>query len=287
MQACTLLFKLARVDLHRVVAACGTGWATGREPGTDLPLIMWFGAQLTPWNDLLQDAPPPLHPDYQFWGNSCRVGEVNINATRITEVDGTDVCSLTRAEMEGRRQIIHLVDFFRAHVPGLEDAYVTGTAPFTGIRETRRIMGEYILTGEDVLAGRRFDDAVARAAYPIDIHDALGRGTSFGHASRSDSAAAGNDGIVYIAGDGSYDIPYRCLVPIDVDDLLVAGRAISATHEAQAAVRVMVTSMAIGQAAGTAAALCCGSTVRPRRLDARALQRALLAQGVNLQKPQA
>jgi hypothetical protein len=267
MQACTVLFKMVRVDLHRTVAACGTGWAGGVEPGTDRPVVMWFAAKLTPWNHLLRDASPPLHPDYVFWGNAVRQGEANINATRIAEVDGTDAASLTRAEMEGRRQVLNVARFLTAHVPGFEDAYVVSTAPFLGVRETRRISGEYLLTADDIIQGRTFPDGIVRAGYPIDIHDAQGKGTTFRQVA---------------SGDGSYDIPYRCLVPRDVENLLIAGRCISTTHEAQAAVRVMVTAMAIGQAAGTAAALSHRQCVSPRDLRPGLLRSALLDQGAIL-----
>jgi hypothetical protein len=266
MQATSLLFKVGRVDLVRAVEAFGTGWAMGTEPGTDKQIVMWFAANLKPWNDFLHDAPPPLHPDYFFWGNSIRWDEANINGTRITEVDGTDANSLTRAELEGRLQVMNLFRFLKAHVPGFEDAYVISTAPFVGIRETRRIMGEYVLTNRDVLEGHKFDDVVVRAAYPIDIHDAQGKGITFHQ----------------VGNDGSYDIPYRCLVPLKVDNLLVAGRCISSEHEAQGSLRVMIPTMALGQAAGTAAALCSGLQVSPRELDTAVLQRKLLDQGVNL-----
>ena len=266
MQATSLLFKVGRVDLLRAVEAFGTGWAMGTEPGTDKEIVMWFAAKLTPWNDFLHDAPPPLHPDYFFWGNSIRWGEANINGTRITQVDGTDATSLTRAELEGRRQVMNLFRFLKAHVPGFENAYVVSTAPFVGIRETRRIMGEYVLSSQDVLEGHKFDDVVVRAAYPIDIHDAKGKGITFHQ----------------VGDDGSYDIPYRCLVPLKVDNLLVAGRCISSTHEAQGSLRVMIPTMALGQAAGTAAALCGQLKVSPRELDTAVLQRKLLDQGANL-----
>jgi hypothetical protein len=266
MQACSLLFKVGRVDLHQAMAACGTGWATGHEPGTDTSTIMWFAAKLTPWNDLLHHAPPPLYPDYYFWGNSVRWDEANINGTRIAQVDGTDASSLTRAELEGRRQVINLFRFLKANVPGFEDSYIVSTAPFVGIRETRRIVGEYVLTGQDVLDGRKFDDVVTRASYPIDIHDAKGKGITFHQ----------------VGDDGSYDIPYRCLIPLKVDNLLVAGRCISATHEAQGSLRVMVPAMALGQAAGTAAALCSQQKLTPRELDPTPLQQKLVQQAVDL-----
>lgn len=266
MQATSLLFKANRVDLARVVEACGTGWAMGKEPGTGRDIVMWFAVKLSPWNAGLRDAGAPLHPDYVFWGNSVRAGEANINATRVAQVDGTDGDSLTRAELEGRAQIATIFDFLKAHVPGFEDAYVISSAPFLGIRETRRIMGEYVLSEEDVLAGREFEDAVLRAAYPIDIHDAKGKGTTFHQ----------------VGGDGSYDIPYRCLVPRGVEGLLVAGRCISTDHAAQGSTRVMVTAMAMGQAAGAAAALCCRQGAMPREINVPALREALAAQDVDL-----
>lgn len=266
MQATSLLFKVGRVDLDQVVGACGTGWALGSEPGTDRRIVMWFAVRLSPWNDALKDAPLPLHPDYVFWGNTVRADEANINATRVAEVDGTDAGSLTHAELEGRRQIMTIFGFLKAHVPGFEDSYVVSSAPFLGIRETRRILGEYLLTGKDVLEGRKFDDGVLRAAYPIDIHDAKGKGTTFHQ----------------VGGDGSYDIPYRCLVPLEVENLLVAGRCISATHEAQGSLRVMITAMAVGQAAGTATALCCRLATTPRQLDITVLRQELRERDVDL-----
>ena len=101
----------------------------------------------------------------------------------------------------------------------------------------------------------------------MDIHDAKGKGTTFRQVATA---------------DGAYDIPYRCLVPRNVENLLIVGRAISATHEAQAALRVMVTAMGVGQAGGTAAALCCQRHVTPRDLEVRVLQRRLVGQGANL-----
>lgn len=269
MQATTLLFKVGRVDLDRMVKACGTGWARGNEPQSGFDMVMWFAARLTPWNDLLQEAPAPLHPDYVFWGNTVRADEANINITRVTEVDGTNGDSLTRAEMEGRLQVMPVFWFLKDNVPGFEDSYVISSAPFLGVRETRRVTGEYVLTERDILRGRKFDDRVLRGAYPIDIHDAKGKGTTFQP----------------VGGDGSYDIPYRCLVPLEVDNLLVAGRCISTTHEAQGSVRVIVTSMAMGQAAGTAAALCCRLGTAPRRLEVKMLQEELRKQGVDLGRP--
>jgi len=185
------------------------------------------------------------------------------NITRLHDIDGTNPEDLTRAEIEGRRQVMKVLAFMRDRCPGLEQARLLEIATQIGIRETRRIEGLYTLTGEDVLRGARFDDAIARCAYPIDIHDPTGtRGK-----------------LVGLEDAGYYEIPYRCLVPVRVDNLLVAGRCLSATHEAAASARVIPPVYAMGQAAGTAAALCVRVRRRPRDLDGRRLRETLRAQG--------
>lgn len=195
-----------------------------------------------------------------------RDGEVWVNMTRVTGVDGTDTRSLSRAEIEARRQIQDIQRYLTTYVPGFEGAYFTKTAPFLGIRETRRIAGRYTMTREDVLSCRRFDDAVAVGSYPVDLH-------------RPDS----QDCTLEWCGD-CYDIPYGALVPRGVRNLLVAGRCISTTHEAMAAIRVMPTCMAMGEAAGRAAALAIRRGVAPCEIDVRELQADLLARGVYLRK---
>jgi hypothetical protein len=131
-----------------------------------------------------------------------------------------------------------------------------------GVRETRRIMGDYVLTADDVFGARRFDDAIARVSFPIDIHDVQGGGGFF---------EGPRDGPYYT-------IPYRCLVPRKIDRLLVAGRCISATHEAHGSLRVMPPCFATGQAAGTAGALALELDTRPRDVDVKLLQDSLSQQ---------
>ncbi|MBS1815952.1 MAG: FAD-dependent oxidoreductase [Acidobacteria bacterium] len=193
-----------------------------------------------------------------------RPGEAWINMTRMAGVDGTDPRSLTEGEIEGRRQIPDIQRYLKEYVPGFENSYFTKTAPFLGIRETRRIVGHYTMDRDDVLNRARFDDAIAVASYPIDIH----RPT--------------DDGCTLEWSGDCYDIPYRSLVPLEVDNLLVAGRCISTTHEAMAAIRVMATCMAMGEAAGRAAAICAQKNIRPEDMDVKALQKELLAHGAYL-----
>jgi len=202
-------------------------------------------------------------------------GVWRVNCTRLLDVDGTNPDDLTRAEVEGRRQVMALFQFMRARCAGLENIRLLDIAAQIGIRETRRIIGEYVLTADDVLQGRRFDDAIARCSYPIDIHDPQGtRGTLIG--------IGGEDKPHHeVTSDAPpyYEIPYRCLVPLQVDNLLVAGRCLSATHAAAASARVIPPVYAMGQAAGTAAAMCAREDITPRHLDGRRLRERLREQG--------
>jgi hypothetical protein len=199
-----------------------------------------------------------------------RPGVWRINTTRVLQRDGTDVVDLTAAELEGRDQVQALVSFFRESLPGFGQCELLDTAAMVGVRETRRIVGEYRLELSDLQTGRHFDDVVALCAYPVDIHDPTGSGGGV-----DESAGTAN----------VYEIPYRSLVPRDVDGLLVAGRSISASHEALAAVRVMPPAFAMGEAAGTAASLAARSGTAPRKVDIAALHHALVDRGAYLGSP--
>jgi hypothetical protein len=167
---------------------------------------------------------------------------------------------LTRAELTARRQAQVVLAFLQRHAPGYEQAYIAAMPAMVGVRETRRVLGLHYLTREALLAGRKDPEAVVRdASFPIDIHNPAGSGQAEGLAARVQP----------------YDIPYGCLVPRAVDGLLVAGRCISGSHEAHASYRVMCIAMAIGAAAGAAAAQSVHRGVPPRAVDVAALQRAL------------
>ena len=192
--------------------------------------------------------------------------EVAVNSTRVTRVLGTDVWDLTYAEWEGHRQMRQIAAFLKRYVPGFEKAYAVQSGVQIGVRETRRILGEYQLTADDVLSARKFEDGIARGSYPIDIHNPKGPGTILRR----------------LPPGASYDIPLRSLIPRSLDQVLVAGRCISGTHEAHSSYRTMPISMATGQAAGICAALAARSGRRPRELPAREVQAELLRQGAIL-----
>lgn len=147
---------------------------------------------------------------------------------------------LTRAQLEAHRAIYRQMAFYRKHFPGFAGASVSSIAGQVGVRESRRIHGEYMLTNEDVLSHRKFSDAVARSNYPIDVH---------GHKLRNQEIVSEENTAPY------YEIPYRCMVPVGVDGLLVAGRCISSEFVAQSSLRIQPTARALGEAAGIAAAM--------------------------------
>lgn len=171
-----------------------------------------------------------------------RPGEFIGAMTRIRNADGspidtTDPRQATWGEIEGRRRAEEAAEFVKEHVPGFADAFLGDTAPQLGVRETRHVVGEYTLTGDDVTGLARFDDAVAAGAWPQEYH-VEGRSTEYR----------------FLPAGGYYQVPFRSLRPRGVANLLVAGRCISADHDALASTRVMAPSLALGQAAGTAAA---------------------------------
>jgi hypothetical protein len=192
--------------------------------------------------------------------------EVCVNSTRVLQVLGIDVWDLSYAEWEGRRQMRRIAAFLQRYVPGFADSYVVQSGVHIGVRETRRILGEYQLTAEDVLSARSFPDAIARGTYPLDIHNPAGKGTV----------------LQRLPPGEAYEIPLRCLVPRSVENLLVAGRCISGTHEAHSSYRVMPIAMATGHAAGVCAALAAKSGRPPRDIEAEDVQQELIRQGAAL-----
>lgn len=190
--------------------------------------------------------------------------EIWVNMTRVNGVDSTLPESYTKGEHDARKQMYVVAEYLRRFVPGFEKAWIETVAPFMGIRESRVIVGKYVMTAEDILQQKHFDDVIAVAGYPVDIHHAKG----------------GDCTMLFC--DDAYDIPYRVLVPEKIENLLVAGRCSSMNHEAMAATRVMSTCMALGEAAGTAARIALAAGVKPSQVDVAEVQKALLANGAYL-----
>ncbi|HEY0944172.1 MAG TPA: FAD-dependent oxidoreductase [Opitutaceae bacterium] len=193
-----------------------------------------------------------------------RTGEWNFNTTRIVGKDGTKLRDVTDAMIEGRRQVTEVAAFLRRHIPGFAQAVVSETAPHIGVRETRRVRCDYTVTGRDIIDVVPFEDCIARGDWFIDIHSPTGDGTER----------------IHPPPGKWYEVPYRSIRAHGVENLLVASRCIDSTHEAHAAIRITPQVVAIGQGAGTAAALCVRhGLASTRQLDAQLLRETLRQQG--------
>lgn len=244
-QPMTLNFRMANVDIERMPS---------REGMTELYIEAKKRGELKcPRENVL-------------WFYANQDGVIHFNQTRVIMKDATDPWELTAAEIEAREQVQEFVAFLKKHVDGFEDSYLQTTAPQIGVRESRRVIGDYKLTAEELLAGCKFDDVVALGSYPVDIHNPAGEGTIIQHLKPGEW----------------YDIPFRSLIPQKIDNLVIGGRPISATHEAHSALRVQPIAIAIGQAAGTAAAVCASEGSLPRQIDVKVIQKSLLKQGAYL-----
>jgi hypothetical protein len=246
VQSLSTLFRLANVDVDRAA----------QTKKADMWALMRSAAGSGAY------ALPRLEGS---WHRTPFAGVVMVHMTRIPNVDATDPVALTAAEIEGRRQVREYHRFLRDRVPGFEDSVVVGTSPSIGVRESRRVIGDYQLTRSDVLSARRFDDEIALCGAPIEDHGE-GGGTEW----------------QYVPGGAAYGIPYRALLPRGLDGLLVAGRCFSSTHDAHASARSMATCMAMGHAAGIAAALAASGNCLPRDVPADVLRARLRDTGAIL-----
>jgi len=231
-----------------------------------------------------------------LWGNPglWDPHEHMLAGTRVVGVNCADAADLTRAEVEARYQLRWLLAQMRRQ-PGWEGIHLVDVAAQIGPRETHRIVADHQLTREDVLHGRAFPDAIAQGTYPIDVHNPDGPGICFEHLDGTWTRIAGDGSARRGRWDGAddgappretlcYQVPYRCLIPRALDNVLAAGRCVGANHDSAGAIRVMVNCMQLGQAAGTAAAMMpAGGGVRDVSPDA--LRRRLIDAGAPLRNP--
>ncbi len=253
-QTLTTTFRMAGVDLDRFEAAGGK---------------RMLSAKMT---EAIETGRHPLPRKQGSAHAMVQRGCIATVAVRVAGMDATDFEQLGEAEREGRRQAFIYEAFFRDMVPGYEQAKIIGLAHQIGVRETRRVHGEYRLTRDDCLGGARFDDAVLLCGAPIEDHRDAAGGEAETH-------------WAYVERGLAYDVPYRTLVPRGRDELWVVGRCFSATHDAHASCRSMGQTMSMGQAAGTAAALSLADDCGGRDVDIAVLQERLRRLGAVLEVP--
>ena len=192
---------------------------------------------------------------------------LHFNTTRVVKLDPTNAKDITRAEIIARRQVFEMYNFLKENFEEFRDCTLISTGIQIGVRESRMIDGEYTLTKEDLLACTKFEDSVAVCNYDIDIHSPDGSGTSH----------------YYFPNGEYYGIPYRCMIPKKVTNLLVSGRCVSATHDAQASLRIMPTCSSLGEAAGVAAAISLDCDSDVRQVNVRMLRQKLSELGAKIE----
>lgn len=266
VQPVSMYFTMTNVDVKRLAQ-----WSAEHPeevPARSIPRNdkdLDYGLWLTGFNRLIKKFQEDTGISLQRENITLKTanGILYVNATRVLGVDGLSPIEMSDATLECYRQIEAYARFLKETIPGFENAGIGQIAPVLGVRETRHILGDYLLTGEDVTTGASFDDTIGADCSAMDIHDVKG-------------------GDVDWQGLGPYEIPYRCLVPRDVEQLLVAGRCISADHVAHGRTRNMPACMATGQAAGIAASVAVDSNVTVRDVDIGAVQSALRDLGMPL-----
>jgi ribulose 1,5-bisphosphate synthetase/thiazole synthase len=258
MQPVSMYFIMKNVDLKRLAE-----WARTCDdvPARAIPADeagLAYGLWLTGFNGMLRQFQAESGVQLQRDNITLKTadGQMYVNATRVLGVDVFSPDAFTAAIVECYRQIEGVVRFLRERVPGFEAARLGQVSPILGVRETRHILGEYTLTGPDSRGETRFDDSIAADSSALDIHDPKG-------------------GDVDFQSMPPYEIPYRCLVPMGIEQMLVAGRCISADHEAHARSRNMPACMSTGQAAGIAAAIAIEDGVLVRNVAVKKVQQAL------------
>ena len=248
-QPMTLMFTVGGVD-----------WAEVKKWRKDYQMTeVWLEAQKN------GDMEPFQNQIMGFWWTPTRPDQVGINFTHITGGVSTSAEDLTYATIEGRRQAFHSIDVFRKYVPGMENCYMVSTPNTVGIRESRRIIGDVVLSEEDMLSGREWEDSIGYGSFFIDIHNIDGPGMS-------ETTYRPDPGF-------RYQIPYRILLPLELENILTAGRCASVTHVGLGSIRVMAQCFVMGQAAGTAAAISLEDGTSPRDIDWGKLQCRLRESG--------
>lgn len=257
MQPVTLEFTIDGVDEERGLICIG-----------DVDNVELNGQRFLDWcKDRAAEGKIPeklaavrLHPCVEK-------GRRQVNTTQVNRVDITRIEQIFPADYELRQQINLLRDFLRENLPGYENIKVIGSGTTTGVRESRRIMGDYVIDADELSVGKRFLDVIVHdALFIVDIHN-------------PDGAGQAEDKIQYCQ---PYDLPYRCFLPKGLEGLMVAGRCISGTHRAHASYRVMSICMAMGEAVGIAAALSVQNGCTPRQLDVTLLQKTMTDKGIVL-----
>ena len=253
-QSMTTTFRMANVDLEEFQAAGGKKMLNEK------------------MGEAYESGRYPLSRKEGSAHEMCQPKCISTVAVKVVDLDPLDPEGITGAEIEGRRQAFIFEDFFRAEIPGYRNSKIIGLSHQIGVRETRRVYGEYRLTKEDCMSAAQFDDQVFLCGAPIEDH----RKSADGHSETFWQ---------YVPKGGVYGVPYRTLIPKNSRNIWVVGRCFSATHDAHASCRSMAQTMSMGQAAGFGAVLSLDRDCEAGKIDIKTLQDTIIEHGAVLQSP--
>ncbi len=277
-QSVTLMFDMAGVDVHKAFDYVKNNPDQFRFPKldkeTDTTPLENDVYSIAGYYDFVKEAKElgdyDVKGDIIFYLSRPRKGEVVFNSIHIGNINPMNAQDITNAEIQSRKQMFQIINFVKKYVPGFENSYLIRSAEHVGVRESRRIVGKYQFTVDDVTKASKFEDAICRLAYWVDLHSGKGHGYT-----KSEEKST-----IHKAPEGDYyEIPFRCLVPDKISNVLIAGRCVSSTHGGHGAIRVMPACVAMGQAAGTAAALSLKNNVCAEAVEAKELIKELRKQG--------
>ncbi|MEJ5262549.1 MAG: FAD-dependent oxidoreductase [Ignavibacterium sp.] len=262
LQALTLFFRMAGIDVKSVAEYAKQhkeDFFDWMEYDFDFDKIISIAGFFSFVKRAIAEKRLPEEIQYIFFTTLPDSGEGSFNTSNILGIDGSTSEDLTKAELIGRNQVYQIVKLLQEEIPGFKKAILLETAVQVGVRETRRAIGDYIVTGDDIKFAHKFDDAIARGCYGIDIHGQKDEQSRMEHLPEGDY----------------YEIPIRALIVKDADNLLVAGRCISSTREGHSALRIQPTSAATGEACGALAALAVKHKKQIREIDVKDVQKII------------
>ncbi|MGE5353780.1 MAG: FAD-dependent oxidoreductase [Acidobacteriota bacterium] len=259
LQALTMFFRMANIDMKKVTeyaAQNRDNFFAWMDYNFDFRKIISIAGFFSQVKNAIKEGRLSPEIEYIFFTTLPGEGEASFNTSNILSLDGSSSFDLTKAEIKGRQQVQEVVHLLQKEIPGFGNSFLLETAVQVGVRETRRAVGDYVYTGDDVRQGRKFDDAVARACYGIDIHGQKDENSVMEH----------------VPEGQYYEIPLRTLCVSGAHNVLAAGRCISSTREGHSALRIMPTSAATGEASGAAAALAIRKNKSLREIHYREVQ---------------
>ncbi|MDP4175657.1 MAG: FAD-dependent oxidoreductase [Bacteroidota bacterium] len=262
LQALTMFFRMANINMKKVadyVIMNKDNFFNWMDYEFNIEKIISVAGYFKQVKKAITEGRLSPEVEYIFFTTLPEHGEASFNTTNILELDGSSSYDLTKAEIKGRNQVAQVVKLLQEEIPGFEKAFLLETAAQVGVRETRRAVGDYVYTGEDIRKGKKFEDAIARGCYGIDIHGQIDEDSVMEHLREGEY----------------YEVPLRALFVSEIKNVLAAGRCISSTREGHSALRIMPTSAATGEACGAAAAMAVKLGKDLRELLVKEVQRSI------------